>query len=92
MRQKRLQNSGKRFAVRSVLSISAAVAALFCAGCAASPQPSISVTLDIWDCRGDRPKRLEDSGIMTPNFAGLKLPQNGNSLNNPPENSPEKTP
>lgn len=81
MRQKRLQNSGKRFAVRSVLSISAAVAALFCAGCAAAPKPSISVTLDIWDCRGDRPKRLADDDIMGPNFADMKLPRNSGSLN-----------
>ena len=76
--------------MRSVLSISAAVAALFCAGCAASPKPSISVTLDIWDCRGDRPRQLEGSDIMTPNFAGVKLPQNDNSLNNLYESS-EKT-
>ena len=78
--------------MRSVLSISAAVAALFCAGCAASPKPSISVTLDIWDCRGDRPKRLEDSGIMTPNFAGVQLPQNGNSLNDLTESSEKPAP
>ena len=92
MRQTCVQNNGNHFAVRSVLCFFAAVAALFCAGCAAPPKPAISVTLDIWDCRGDRPKRLEDSGIMTPNFAGVQLPQDGNSLNDLTESSKKPAP
>lgn len=59
----------------------AAAAALLCAGCAAKNEPP-TTTLEVWDCRGDRPKRLSGNGDpLTPHFTGMELPNNGRYIN-----------
>ena len=44
-----------------------ALGALLGAGCASEPEPEIHFpTLEIWDCRGDRPRRLNRSEVTSP--------------------------
>ena len=69
--------------MRCFTCIPAAVAALLGAGCAADPEPPISVELVVWDCRSERPKRLTGGDNLTPNFVGMELPKNDADLNGP---------
>ncbi|MBO4491065.1 MAG: hypothetical protein J5944_06870 [Lentisphaeria bacterium] len=63
-----------------------AFAALGCTGCASSDpgsEKTISMSLDVWDCRGDCPRRVtpDDSDPLFPHFSGLEFPQDGTELN-----------
>ena len=59
----------------------AAVAALLGAGCAADPEPPISIELVDWDCRSEQPKRLTAGDSLAPNFTGMEFPENDSDLN-----------
>ena len=63
-----------------------AFAALGCMGCASSDDPGsekmISASIDVWDCRGDRPRRVtpDANDPLSPHFSGLEFPQDGTGL------------
>jgi len=59
-----------------------AVAISFGAGCASRSEPP-STALEVWDCRGDRPKRLSGGDVMAPRFAGMELPRDGKIVDDP---------
>ena len=63
-------------------------AALGCTGCASSDpvvvEKPISTSIDVWDCRGDRPRRVtpeDENDPLSPHVTGLALPENGKGLN-----------
>lgn len=61
-------------------------AALSCAGCASSesaPEKPISMSIDVWDCRGEHPRRItqDDKDPLYPHVSSLVFPQNGKGLN-----------
>jgi len=68
------------------------LAALGCAGCASDPvvEKPISASIDVWDCRGNRPRRLTpaDNDPLFPRVSGLALPQNGKGLDDLSARSP----
>lgn len=69
------------------------LAALCCAGCASDPvvEKPVSTSIDVWDCRGNRPRRVtpDDNDPLLPHVFGLSLPQDGKGLNDISVREPE---
>jgi len=63
-----------------------AFAPLACTGCASSEpvvEKPLSTSLDVWDCRGEHPRRVtqDDKDPLCPHVSSFVFPQDGKGLN-----------